>query len=235
VNERSFYFDVGKQGTMPKVSQEHLDARRAHILDAARECFAARGFHATSMRDVCAQAGISAGSLYRYFDGKADIVGAICAEGREESVDIVIAALSAGGTVEAFDQLLVTYFESPDAKILQERRLFPQLWAEAHSDDDIATVLAEGMAQLRTTFAALVAGAQERGEIAAELDPESIASVMLGLFQGFLVQKGVDDSLPVRTYTDTVRALFGGTFWTGSEPGSATSVSTPTPHPSQEQ
>jgi len=30
---------------MPKVSQEHLDARRQQILDAAAECLASKGFH----------------------------------------------------------------------------------------------------------------------------------------------------------------------------------------------
>src|ERR1019366_6037828 len=62
---------------MPRVSQEHLDARRRQIIDAARRCFVRNGFHATSMQDVLAEAALSAGAVYRYFPSKDDIIAAI--------------------------------------------------------------------------------------------------------------------------------------------------------------
>jgi AcrR family transcriptional regulator len=65
---------------MPRVSPEHLQARRQQILDAARRCFVRNGFHATSMQDVFAEAGLSAGATYRYFRSKEDIVEAIAAD-----------------------------------------------------------------------------------------------------------------------------------------------------------
>ncbi|HEY9407971.1 MAG TPA: helix-turn-helix domain-containing protein, partial [Jiangellaceae bacterium] len=52
---------------MPRVSEAHLAARRDQILQAAWTCFARDGFHATSMQDVFAEAGLSAGAVYRYF------------------------------------------------------------------------------------------------------------------------------------------------------------------------
>src|SRR3712207_6164045 len=62
---------------MPRVSAEHLEGRRNQILDAARRCFAANGFHSTSMQDILAESGLSAGAVYRYFSGKEDIIAAI--------------------------------------------------------------------------------------------------------------------------------------------------------------
>ena len=44
---------------MPKVDQEHLDARRKQIVDAARARFTAHGFAGTSMADL-----VDAGRLY---------------------------------------------------------------------------------------------------------------------------------------------------------------------------
>ncbi len=44
---------------MPKVTQQHMDARREQILDAARRCFLRDGFHSTSMQDLFAEAGLS--------------------------------------------------------------------------------------------------------------------------------------------------------------------------------
>lgn len=65
---------------MPKVSAEHRAARRQQILDAARLCFLRNGFHATTMRDVFAEAGMSAGAVYLYFPGKEEIVRAIASQ-----------------------------------------------------------------------------------------------------------------------------------------------------------
>ena len=38
---------------MPKVTEAHLEARREQILDAAAECFARKGFHRSTMHDIC--------------------------------------------------------------------------------------------------------------------------------------------------------------------------------------
>src|SRR3954468_15322156 len=70
----------GYGGRVPKVSAEHREARREEILGAARRRFACEGFHATSMQDILAESGLSAGAVYRYFNGKSDIVAAIAGE-----------------------------------------------------------------------------------------------------------------------------------------------------------
>ncbi len=50
------------------------DTRRRDILRAALQCFAAKGFYATTMADIARAAKMSAGNLYNYFAGKVDIV-----------------------------------------------------------------------------------------------------------------------------------------------------------------
>ena len=67
---------------MPKVGQEHLDARRQQIVDAARARFAAHGFARTSMADIVAESGLSTGAIYRYFTSKDEIVVAVCEAGQ---------------------------------------------------------------------------------------------------------------------------------------------------------
>lgn len=44
--------------------------RRAEILDAAADLFAARGFHGVSIEDIGAAVGVSGPALYRHFSGK---------------------------------------------------------------------------------------------------------------------------------------------------------------------
>lgn len=55
---------------MPKLSDEAIQGRMAVIEDAARELFIMQGFHATSMRDIAKQAGVSLGNLYNYYPTK---------------------------------------------------------------------------------------------------------------------------------------------------------------------
>ena len=69
---------------MPKLKPDTQRARREHILDAAEQCFARAGFHATTMQDICREAGISAGALYLYFNSKEALIEGISTRSREE-------------------------------------------------------------------------------------------------------------------------------------------------------
>lgn len=51
--------------------------RRAQILEAALDGFAARGFRGTTTRDIAARAGITEAALYRHFPSKEAIYAAI--------------------------------------------------------------------------------------------------------------------------------------------------------------
>jgi AcrR family transcriptional regulator len=94
---------------MPKVSEEHLAARRRQILDAALVCFSRQGFHGTPMQAIFEEAGLSPGAVYRYFKGKEEIVQAIAEE-------------MLGRLLEAIDSV-----ELRD----QRMRLALQVWGEA--------------------------------------------------------------------------------------------------------
>src|SRR5215210_5066702 len=76
--------------------QRHTD-RRDEILDAAQSCFVRTGFHQTSMQEICAAAGMSAGNLYRYFPSKEAIIAGIAERDRAEvAQDFARADLSKG-------------------------------------------------------------------------------------------------------------------------------------------
>ena len=62
---------------MPQPHTDSVPDRRSQILDAALVCFAKRGFHQTSMHDISAEAGISVGLIYRYFENKEAVISAM--------------------------------------------------------------------------------------------------------------------------------------------------------------
>ena len=61
---------------MSKVSEAHIAARRQQILEAARACVARQGFHQTNIQDICKEAALSPGAVYRYFPSKDHIIAA---------------------------------------------------------------------------------------------------------------------------------------------------------------
>jgi len=68
------------------------DTRRAHVLDAARRVFAARGVEGASIREIAREAGYTAGALYSYFDSKEAIYAALVAESLDRLQAEVLAA-----------------------------------------------------------------------------------------------------------------------------------------------
>src|SRR3954469_3908219 len=55
--------------------------RRAKILGAALECFAQKGFAATTIDDVRGRSGASTGSIYHHFGGKEQLAAAVYVDG----------------------------------------------------------------------------------------------------------------------------------------------------------
>jgi len=58
---------------MPKVSQEHLDARRAEILEGARRAFSMYGYEGATVARLEEEIGLSRGAIVHYFDSKLDL------------------------------------------------------------------------------------------------------------------------------------------------------------------
>lgn len=59
---------------MPKRDSAHMTAQRERILQAALACISAHGVEGTSIEHIRKAAGLSTGTLYRYFANKEDLV-----------------------------------------------------------------------------------------------------------------------------------------------------------------
>jgi TetR/AcrR family transcriptional repressor of uid operon len=198
---------------MPKVLPVYLENRRHQIIDASAACFARGGFHRTTMQDICHEAGLSPGALYRYFQSKEEIILAMCDRGRDEDVDTIHAAMDLGDTKSAFGELIRIYFSGVDDH--EYCALMVELLSEAPRNEQIGESLREGWTRVKEPMATLVAKAQERGEINPELDASAVAAVMLGVYQGLVVQYLIAPELDVEAYARVTKALFDGMFWSG--------------------
>ncbi|OXM63249.1 MULTISPECIES: TetR/AcrR family transcriptional regulator [Amycolatopsis] len=85
-------------------------SRREQILSAAAELFQRRGFHAVSMEDIGAAAGIAGPSVYRHFSSKAALLGAIARRAADRLLlDAERVRLSSADETEALRGLIDSY------------------------------------------------------------------------------------------------------------------------------
>src|SRR5919206_4760388 len=63
------------------------DARRAQLLGAARDVFAAQGYHAAAMDDIADRAGVSKPVLYQHFPSKLELYRALLTTYADDLVD----------------------------------------------------------------------------------------------------------------------------------------------------
>jgi AcrR family transcriptional regulator len=87
-----------------------MPSRREQILSAAAELFQRKGFHAVSMEDIGAAAGIAGPSVYRHFSSKAALLGAIGRRaGDRLFLDAERVRLSSANETEALRGLIDSY------------------------------------------------------------------------------------------------------------------------------
>lgn len=78
--------------TQPAASQGSPD-KRQRILEAALKVFAAEGVHGTPVPPIAREAGVSVGSLYRYFDSKEELVNALFQATKEDLSEHLLTGL----------------------------------------------------------------------------------------------------------------------------------------------
>jgi AcrR family transcriptional regulator len=193
---------------MPRVSDEHLAARRQQILDAARRCFLRDGFHATSMHDVIAEAGLSVGAVYRYFKSKNDLVTEI-AEGVIGGAGGMFRELAEREPplrlVDSVDRAL-EYIDGETGPQGAFRLALP-VWAESLRDPALGAFIAAKYAQIHGHFVQIARRAREAGELPADADVAAVGAVLFGMMPGYALQRVLSDGPDRKTYLDGVRAL----------------------------
>jgi len=174
---------------MPKVTAQYRDARRDQILSAARRCFLRDGFHATSMQDLFAEAGLSSGAVYGYFPSKDDVIIAIA----EENVRHVVAMIhevASGDPGRPIGSVLADMVNVVRAKDTEEglAGLAVLAWSEALRNPVLASRFAGLFAQIRADLTEIVSKHQDAGNLPRDVPAESLASLFLSIVPGYILQ-----------------------------------------------
>jgi TetR/AcrR family transcriptional regulator, transcriptional repressor of aconitase len=194
---------------MPKVTPQYRDARRDQILSAARRCFLRDGFHATSMQDLFAEAGLSSGAVYGYFAGKDDVIVAIVEENLREVVEILhdVASREPGRPIGTVLADIITVVRAKDAEE-GLAGLAVLAWSETLRNPALARRFADRFAQFRADLTEIARMHQRAGNLPREVPAESLAAVFLSVVPGLILQLATLGSEAVDGVPAAVEALW---------------------------
>ena len=182
----------------PKGSRSHrYDSRRRGVLEAAARCFARRGFHGTSMKEICEEAAMSPGALYRYFAAKDDIIIEMVAAERREWESLLLtlpAEASALDLVDAAVQRLQAA-EAAEAMPGMEPVMLLEVMAEASRNPRVRPVAAASYHAVTAQLAARIRADQAAGRIACAMGPDAAAALLVATVDGLLVRSAVDSAV----------------------------------------
>lgn len=196
---------------MPKVTDEHRAAQRERIQQAAIAVARRKGVQAATMGDIISESGLSAGAIYGYYAGKEELI-----------LDLARTVLSS--RAEVAEQLANTRPVPPPAQALSflfgglptdwlEGGLLLQFWGVATTQPQVLSSAAElGQKMSAVLQDYLVAWFGENGadEQQARERASTAAPALLGLAQGYVLQRSLGLVDEYATYSAAVEALVGG-------------------------
>lgn len=156
-----------------------LAARHDAIIAAARQIAGEGGMAAVQIAAVAARAGIAAGTVYRYFPAKTDLIAALLEEIAESEIgELRRAAAGAPGPLSALSAAIMTFA----VRALRQRRLAFAAIAEP-VDTDLDAARLSFRRSLAAEFAARIAAAIAEGRL-----PEQDTAVAAAALAGLLIE-----------------------------------------------
>lgn len=185
---------------------EKLQATKASILNAARDAVALSGWKDAQIALIAAKAGVATGSVYRYFDSKADLYAQVLALVSQREVDVVREIVDSNGSAA---QRLVDAIYTFSLRAMRGRRLAYALIAEP-CEPEIDVARLQYRAALSDQIARLVVQGIASGEF-IDVEARVAASCITGAFMealvGPLAPEAAPDSDSARAIAQTTASL----------------------------
>jgi AcrR family transcriptional regulator len=153
---------------------------RDALAAAAGRSFARSGYQSATTATIAAEAGVSEATLFKHYRTKQALLIAALERARASVRASVAAAAREGGPepLGSFERLAVALLLDPAFAEITRLRAF----ALAQADEpEIVAALRRARSELRETLATYFAGWQAKGLVRADVSPEHIADLALGL------------------------------------------------------
>jgi AcrR family transcriptional regulator len=197
---------------MPRISEEHREARREQVLEAARACLQDQGLEAVSMETIIARSGLSTGAVYGYFKGKDEIISAAITEGTAELARELIPILEnpePAPLPELMAQVLGTIAAFGQHKRGGIDRLLVAVhgWSHSQSNPSLTASSRAAYRNLQSLFADTVKRSQATGVLDPRVDPAEMAQLMTSICLGFVAQRAMTGKADVAAHVNALKVL----------------------------
>ena len=183
---------------MRRANVQQQSDRRAEILAAAQRCFVRSGFHGASMQDICAEAGMSPGNLYRYFPSKEALIAGIAERDRAEVAQEFASADLSQGFFAVLEGMAHHHFAvRPDEQV----KLCTEVMAESRRNPEIRRISASFDADVKKWLIDLFRAGAERGDIPADIDFESVVTMLMVIADGVWWRRALDPNFKANALT----------------------------------
>lgn len=189
---------------------------KLRIIRAARACFGRSGYDLTTNKDIAAEAGVTTGALYHYFDSKPDLFVAV----HEELTALVVDEFA---RVAAAETTLAGQIRVILERAVELNREDPSLGMfstiapiELQRHPEVAAMV-ENVTGIPSLFARLVREARARGELADDVDTDATVGMLLATAMGLAQFGALVESADIHHATTEafIRLADGSMFRTG--------------------
>lgn len=164
---------------------EHArEERTTQILNGARNCFVHRGFHASSISEISAAAGVSIANIYQYFPSKEALIIALIEVDLQRHHNLIGRFWSTDFSPEAIEELMADIFLTPEGHAVAVLRA--EIASEGARNPRVAALLRDSESGLIDSVHGKIRAAQESGQISVELDPCAITERLSFVFEGLM-------------------------------------------------
>jgi AcrR family transcriptional regulator len=172
-------FWMGKRGQYAKGL-----AKRQEILDTALDLFARNGYDRTSVREIARLVGLSQAGLLHYFSSKEELFTEVLR--RRDSRNEELYDVNRGDPVTTEGLVSIVNHNAAEPGLV---RLYVSMSAESTDLESPArSFFEERYRKLRSDLAQDVKQKQADGELAEDLDPDVVASLMIAAADGLQIQ-----------------------------------------------
>lgn len=177
---------------MPKIVDK--DRMRGAILDAALAAFGEKGFHAATIADVAAAAGLGKGTLYLYFRNKDALAEALVARHFDAMAERLTPA-DAPGDLDGFLDRIVAALDVPEeaARFLP---VFFEVFGPSFAVRDFRARVAAVFDGIAAAWAEGLAGLQAAGQVRADLEAPVLARMLVAQVDGLVLHAGLFGAVP---------------------------------------
>lgn len=189
MNECSFIDSL----IMPKLTvharRELVQERQKQILEAAVRVFAEKGFARATIRDVAHAAGISEGSIYRYFKNKQDLLVHLPRQFIQPQMEAFQAARTGTATPPSPDALFGFIAQNIVKVLSHNRELMQVLFTSLATMDDATreTYIREVPLYAMEHIENYIRAQQAAGVFREDVDPTIASRLLPGMLMFFLL------------------------------------------------